>query len=186
MSIKPLDPQTALIVIDLQQGIRSYPLALPFDAVLSRACTLAQAFRQQKLPVVLVSVDGAAPGRNQLPPAPPRPAGWSDLVAELQPQPQDLQIRKQTWGAFSGSGLADYLRQQAVTQVVIVGVATSIGVESTARQAHELGFNVALATDAMSDMSLAAHQNSIERIFPRLGETASTQEILSALQARKH
>jgi len=68
-----------------------------------------------------------------------------------------------------------------VTQVVIAGVATSIGVESTARQAYELGFNVTLAVDAMTDMSLDSHVNSITRIVPRLGETGMTREIIEIL-----
>jgi nicotinamidase-related amidase len=66
--------------------------------------------------------------------------------------------------------------------VVLVGVATSIGVESTARFAHELGFNVTFAVDAMTDMNLDAHTNSIARIFPRLGETGTTQDVLDLLE----
>jgi nicotinamidase-related amidase len=68
-----------------------------------------------------------------------------------------------------------------LTQVVIAGVATSAGVESTARQAHEFGFNVTLAIDAMTDMSLDAHRNSITRIFPRMSETGTTEEIIALL-----
>jgi nicotinamidase-related amidase len=90
-------------------------------------------------------------------------------------------VTKQTWGAFTGTDLDAYLRSVGVTQVVICGVATSAGVESTARQAHELGFNVTLATDAMTDMSVEAHDNSLGRIFPRLGETATTREIVDLL-----
>jgi nicotinamidase-related amidase len=61
------------------------------------------------------------------------------------------------------------------------GVATSIGVESTARHAYEHGFHVTLAVDAMTDMSPDVHINSITRIFPRLGETGTTQEIIDLL-----
>jgi nicotinamidase-related amidase len=64
----------------------------------------------------------------------------------------------------------------------MTGVATSFGVESTARSAHEHGYHVVLATDAMTDRDPAAHQNSIERIFPRLGETATTAEIIDMLE----
>jgi nicotinamidase-related amidase len=69
-----------------------------------------------------------------------------------------------------------------VTQVVIAGIATSIGVESTARNAYEFGFNVALAVDAMTDRDADAHDSSIKRIFPRLGETGATREILDLLE----
>jgi nicotinamidase-related amidase len=94
-------------------------------------------------------------------------------------------VTKQTWGAFTNTGLEAHLKKLGVTQVVIAGVSTSAGVESTARQAHECGFNVTLAVDAMTDMNVDAHTNSITRIFPRLGETGSTREILGMLDGRK-
>jgi nicotinamidase-related amidase len=87
----------------------------------------------------------------------------------------------QTWGAFTNTDLEEYLKKQGVTQVVIAGIATSFGVESTARHAHELGFNVTLAVDAMTDMNADAHTNSITRIFPRLGETGTAQQIIDLL-----
>jgi nicotinamidase-related amidase len=73
----------------------------------------------------------------------------------------------------------------SVTQVVVAGVATSIGVESTTRQAHEFGFNVTLATDAMTDMNIDAHGNSVTRIFPRLGETGTSSEIVAFLDGTR-
>src|SRR5208337_3127438 len=124
------------------------------------------------LPVVLVNVDRLAPGRTeQAPNLAAFPADWTELAPELDRQPQDHTVTKRTWGAFTGTGLEQHLRGLGVTQVVLAGVATGIGVESTARQAHECGFNVALALDAMTDRSLEVHTNSVERIFPRLGET---------------
>jgi len=90
-------------------------------------------------------------------------------------------VTKRTWGAFTNTDLDEYLKTQGVTQLVIAGIATSIGVESTARQAHERGFNITLAVDAMTDMNPDAHVNSITRIFPRLGETGTTEEIIDLL-----
>jgi nicotinamidase-related amidase len=183
--ITVLDPKTALIVIDLQKGIVSYPTIHPIGEVLKRASSLAGAFRRRNLPVVLVNVTGGAPGRaEQSRSRGEFPAGWADLVPELNQQPQDHTVTKRTWGAFTNTGLEDHLKKLGVTQVVIAGVATSIGVESTARFAHECGFHVTLATDAMTDMSAEAHANSITRIFPRLGETGTTEEITKLLDAR--
>jgi nicotinamidase-related amidase len=180
--ISVLDPHTALIVVDLQKGIVSYPTVPPIEPVIKNAAALAAAFRRRGLPVVLVNVTGGAPGRaeqarrlGELPP------GWSDFVPELDQQPSDHTVTKKTWGAFTNTDLETHLRKFGVTQVVIVGVATSIGVESTARHAYELGFNVTLAVDAMTDMNSEAHTNSIERIFPRLGETGTTGEIIALL-----
>jgi nicotinamidase-related amidase len=182
MPVTALDPNTALIVIDLQKGILAYGAALPLADVIQRSVELAEAFRRHGLPVVLVNANGRAPGRSEQSFNPGSlPAGWTDLLPELNRQPQDHLVTKQTWGAFMNTSLNEWLKAEGVTQVVIVGVATSIGVESTARQAHEHGFHVTLAIDAMADLSPEAHANSITRIFPRLGETGTTQEILALL-----
>jgi nicotinamidase-related amidase len=182
MAITTLDPKTALVVIDLQKGVLSSPTAHPISDVVKRAAALAETFRKQGRPVVLVTVTGTAAGRTeqgrtlgQL------PSGWADLVPELNQQPEDHTVTKRQWGAFTGTGLEELLKALGVTQVVIAGVATSIGVESTARHAHELGFNVTLAVDAMTDRNMEAHTNSVGRIFPRLGETGTTEEIIHLL-----
>jgi len=184
MTINMLDKRPALLVIDLQKGIVGLPTAHPIADIVNNAAGLAAAFRKYGLPVVLVNVDGGAPGRaEQSRRVNEFPAGWTDLVPELDRQPNDHLVTKRTWGAFTNTDLEQYLRQSEVTQVVIAGVATSAGVESTARYAHELGFNVALAVDAMTDMNAEAHHNSVTRVFPRLGETATTRQIIDLLEA---
>lgn len=186
MALTTLDAKTALVVIDLQKGIVALPTAHPVAAVVKHARALADAFRDHGLPVVLVNVAGGAPGRTeQARRLGELPDDWADLVAELDRQPQDHAVTKRTWGAFTGTDLAEHLKKLGITQVVIAGVATSIGVESTARQAYELGFNVTLAVDAMTDMNPEAHFNSITRVFPRLGETGTTREIIDLL-AQSH
>jgi nicotinamidase-related amidase len=178
MALTTIDPVSALVVVDLQKGIASLPLAHPVAEVVANAARLATIFRGSGLPVVLVNVTATAPGRTEQKGAKgDRPADWADLLPELDPQPEDHFITKRSWGAFLNTDLEANLRALGVTQVVIAGIATSIGVESTAREAYALGFNVTLATDAMTDMDLAAHENSISKIFPRLGETGTSAEI---------
>ena len=185
MTVTTLDPKTALVVIDLQKGIVSFPTAHPVDEVIKHASELVDAFRSHGLPVVLINVAGGAPGRTeQARNLAGLPADWADLIPELKQQPEDYIVTKRTWGAFTNTGLDEHLKKLGVTQVVIAGVATSIGVESTARYAHEQGFNVTLAIDAMTDMNADAHANSITRIFPRLGETGTTREIVDLLDNR--
>jgi nicotinamidase-related amidase len=184
MPVTTLDPNTALIVVDLQKGIAATPTVHPMAEVVRRAAALAGAFRSRKLPVVLVNVAGGAPGRTEQ----PRPSGafpddFSEFLPELGRQPEDHVVTKRSWGAFTGTDLLDYLTGEGVTQTVIVGVATSIGVESTARQAHEHGFHVTLAVDAMTDRNADAHENSLKRIFPRLGETGAAAEVIALLQS---
>lgn len=183
MALTQIDPVAALVVIDLQKGVVGLPCAHPMEPIIERAANLAHAFRRRGLPVVLVNVTGSAPGRTDA--GPPRfalPPDWTELVPELEAQPEDCRISKQRWGAFHGTALDDYLRARGVSQIVLAGVATSIGVESTARSAYDLGYNVVLVADAMTDLKIDAHRNSIETIFPRLGETADTEEVLKLLQ----
>ncbi len=182
MTLATLDPKTALLVVDLQKGLMAHPTVHSLAEVVERAADLARAFRSHALPVVLVNVAGAAPGRTEqtrslrdLPP------DFLDFAPELARAPADLVVTKRTWGAFTGTGLEARLREAEVTQVVVCGVSTSAGVESTARQAHELGLNVVLAIDAMTDTSAGAHANSLERIFPRLGERATSEEIVGRM-----
>lgn len=188
MPITAIDSTAALILIDLQKGILGAPTTpVPIDTVLENARNLAAAFRERDLPIVLVNVSGGAPGRTdehqrRAAGASGRPEGWMELSEDLNAQPSDHRVTKTTWGAFSGTSLDTHLKELGVTQVILGGVATSIGVESTARHAHELGYHVVLATDAMSDRDTDAHENSIGRIFPRLGETGTTTDILNLLR----
>jgi len=184
MPLTKLDEKCALIVIDLQKGIVSLPTVHPVNEIVDRAARLARAFRERKLPVVLVNVTGSAPGRTDAgSPKFSRPADWAELVPELDVHLSDHLVTKQRWGAFLGTSLDDTLRQSEVTQVVLAGVATSIGVESTARSAYDLGYNVVLVVDAMTDRDADAHRLSIEKIFPRLGETDTTDNVIELVKA---
>lgn len=186
MPLSTLDPKTALIVIDLQKGIVNGSFIRPIGDVIDRTRALIDVFRAKNLPVVLVNVAGRAPGRTE---QGPRSSltfaeGWTDLLPQLDRQPTDIVVTKRSWGAFATTDLACQLKERGVTQVVVTGVVTSGGVEATARQAYEQGLNVALALDAMTDMSAEGHEHCIRSIFPRLGETGSTQEIISQLETR--
>lgn len=186
MALTTLDSNTALIVVDLQKGLIGLPTVHPIGDIIERTRMLADAFRARDLPVVLVNVAGGAPGRTEQPPqrTGPRPDGWTDLIPELNRQPSDIVVTKRTWGAFASTDLETRLKARGITQLVILGVATGTGVESTARQAYEHGFNVTLAIDAMTDTRPEAHDHSIKNVFPRLGETGTTQDILDLLAAR--
>jgi nicotinamidase-related amidase len=186
MALTTLDPNTALIIIDLQKGIVGLPGIDSVGDVIDNARALADAFRARGLPVVLVNVTGGAPGRTEQPPRQTGafPEGWTDLIPELDRQPGDITVTKRTWGAFASTDLDARLKARGVTQVVIAGIATATGVEATARQAYEQGFNVTLAIDAMTDNRPHAHDYSIANVFPRLGETGTTREIIDLLPAR--
>jgi nicotinamidase-related amidase len=183
MPLTRLDEASALIVIDLQKGVVGLPTVHPVNEIVDRSAQLARAFRERGLPVVLVNVSGRAPGRTDA--GSPKfsfPADWTELVPELEQHSGDHIVTKQRWGAFLGTALDDYLRRRGVTQVVLTGVATSAGVESTARSAYDLGYHVTLVVDAMTDLDADAHRHCVEKIFPRLGETAKTEDVLKLLK----
>jgi nicotinamidase-related amidase len=183
MPLTKLDSAAALVVIDLQKGIVGLPTVHPASGIIGRTAQLARAFRERGLLVVLVNVTGRAPGRTDA--GAPKfsfPADWTELVPELRQQPDDHIVSKQRWGAFIGTSLDEYLRHRGVTQVFLTGIATSAGVESTARSAYDYGYNVVLVTDAMTDRSEETHRHCVEKVFPRLGETDTTDNVLKLLQ----
>jgi nicotinamidase-related amidase len=188
MPVTALDPTTALLVVDLQQGTTGVPLAHPVEGVIERSTALLAAFRERGLPVVLVNVAGAPGGRTDSgrgQGAREMPEGWTALIPELDARPDDILVTKHARSAFTGTGLAERLRALGATQVVVTGIATGGGVESTARDAHEQGFNVTLPTDAMSDSDPARHEYSVARIFPRIAETGTARDVLDLLAARR-
>jgi nicotinamidase-related amidase len=182
MPLTQLDTNAALVLIDLQKGIVELPTVHPTSEIVGRSAQLAQAFRERGLPVVLVNVAGRAPGRTD---AGIRnyafPPDWTELVAELKQQPSDLLLTKHRVGAFLGTALDELLRERGVTQIFLGGVSTSVGVESTARSAYDLGYNVVFVSDAMTDMNEDAHTKRVEIMFPRLGEVETTDGVLKAL-----
>lgn len=186
MTVTAIDPKTALVLVDLQKGVVRQPMAHPVDQVIERCSALAAAFRRHGLPVVLVNVNGAAPGRaDQKRSVSSLPDDYAEFVPELARQPQDHVVTKRTWGAFTNTDLNAFLQKHGVTQVVIGGVASSIGVESTARFAHEQGYNVTMVIDGMTDMNADAHHHSVTRIYPRISECAQAAEVIALLEQRR-
>jgi nicotinamidase-related amidase len=189
MPVTTLDATSALVVIDIQKGILARPAVHPVQAVVDNVVKLVDAFRARNLPVVLVRVGWSADMGDAIktrvqagPPITSVPAGFSDYAEELHADPaRDILVLKHQWGAFYGTDLELQLRRRGVTNIVLCGIATSIGVESTARNAFESAYNLTFAADAMTDVNLEAHERALSIIFPRIGEVGSTDEILAKL-----
>jgi nicotinamidase-related amidase len=180
MPLTTVDPRPALIVVDLQAGIA--PHASP--SVIENNAALTAAFRKHSHTVVLVNVAGGAPGRTERNPAGGAsqiPAEATVLIPELGATEDDITVTKRTWGAFASTDLHAQLQARGITQVFVTGVATSIGAESTAREAHALGYHVVVVPDAMSDVAPEAHDAAVSLVFPRLGEVATTTAVIEAL-----
>ncbi|HMH88185.1 MAG TPA: hydrolase [Steroidobacteraceae bacterium] len=182
-----LDPRTsALVLVDLQKGILGYSLTpVTGQELLVRGQVLAERFRSAKATVVLVNVafspDGADMLRQPVDQASPIPAGgfpagWSEFPPGLM-QSGDLQITKRQWGAFHGTELDLQLRRRGIRTVVLGGVATQIGVESTARQAYEHGYELLIVKDATTSSDAEGHEMSMKHIMPRLGRIVQSSDI---------
>jgi len=187
-----IDPKTtALVVIDLQNGIVSRPLT-PYgaDAVIKNSVRIAGALSKAGGILVPVHVAFSADGGDRLKqdvdaamPVPPGgiPPEWSEFVPEVAKLPSTVKITKRQWSAFHGTELDLQLRRRGVRTIVLCGIATNFGVESTARDAWQLGYEVLLAEDACTSSGDGMHEFAIKNILPRVSRIRSTDEIVAAL-----
>ncbi|OEJ34586.1 isochorismatase family protein [Streptomyces subrutilus] len=184
-----LGTDTALVLIDLQTGILGLPTARPSDGILKHGIALAEAFRARRLPVVLVKV-AWSPDSGDLPtadvdrpgPTAAPPPAFSEIPAELAAL-GDVVVTKRHWGAFTGTELDLQLRRRGIHRIVLAGISTSAGVESTARTAWELSYDLVFAEDATADLDADSHAHTFGKIFPRIGRVATTEQIIAALDS---
>jgi nicotinamidase-related amidase len=184
--VTAIDKNTALVLIDFQKGIVGYPTVHPMADVLDNAAKLVAAFRTAGLPVVIVNVNAASAKWTRARKDAKQTGGaykddFLEITHEIKTQPDDIFITKHTWGAFFETALQAELQKRGVTGIVLAGVLTSIGVEGTARQASELSYNITFASDAMTDLVPTAHENSLNVIFPRIGEVDVTGKIVELI-----
>ena len=165
-----LDPaRSALVLVDLMDRIVALPLEpRKGTEVLVASQELATAFRSAGAPVVLIRVE--RPGAAEQPPG-------SGLVSGLA-RDGDVEIVKRTIGGFQGTGLDDRLRELGVSTLVFGGIATNLGVESTARAAGDLGYDLVFVEDAMAAFTAAEHEASVRLDFPRLGSVVRAAELI--------
>jgi len=196
--ITALDPKTALVLIDMQNAIAAIKGAHHFGGIVEKSKDLINAFREKNLPIVFINVnpvgspwtkvraevsqmpkdeEGIRAAKKQW-----EESGAGNIIEQLEVKEGDLLITKYTWSAFPNTSLHDELQKRGVTGIVLCGVATSIGVEGTARDASVLGYNLTFAVDAMTDMFQDAHDHSLTRIFPRIGEVDTTEAIVAKIQ----
>jgi nicotinamidase-related amidase len=182
--------KTAVVVIDLQKGIASIPTEPhPAKTVIENVAKILNVARKKEMPVFLVHVTPSPDFKDALHPVSETSfqrsgydPSWSEFVPELNIQPTDFLITKHQWGAFYGTELDLQLRRRGIDTIILCGIATNYGVESTARFAYEYGFNQIFVRDAMAARSKEEHEYPIKYIFPRLGLIRNTDEILKAFE----
>jgi nicotinamidase-related amidase len=181
--------KTAIVVIDLQKGIASIPTE-PYSSkvVIENTAKILKEFRKNSMPVFLINVTPSKDMKDALRPISETSfsmsnydSSWSEFVPDLDIQPTDFRITKHQWGAFYGTELDLQLRRRKIETIVLCGIATNFGVESTARFAYEFGFNQIFVEDAMAARSKDEHNFPVKYNFPRLGLIRSTDQVIKAL-----
>jgi nicotinamidase-related amidase len=185
-----IDPATtALVLIDLQRGIvagDTFPNA-SLDVV-ARAASLAAACRAAGATVILVHVDPGPDGvlfprpQADQPRPPSKPtADFAELMPELGQQPSDVVVTKHQPNAFYATDLEVHLGRRRIRTIVLGGISTNLGVEATARAAHERGYEQVFVPDVMAARELDLHEHTVRRILPTMGRVRSLDVVLAAL-----
>ncbi len=180
--------KTALVVVDLQEGIVNRELS-PYSGaqVVRQASKLAKVFAEQGAFVVLVRVS-SLDGKDMFQPkldmaANPIqfPEGWDRLVPELTAVNPVHVVTKRQWGAFYGTDLDLQLRRRGIDTIVLCGISSGIGVDTTAREAYQHAYQQIFVEDAMTAVTKEEHDYVCKYIFPRIGRLRTTEEVTSAL-----
>jgi nicotinamidase-related amidase len=179
---------TALVVIDLQHGIVAGDHHAPYSSrqAVGNSVLLAQAMRNHGGTVIFVHVqvdellqmgaDAPISGKG----APPPPQA-SQLIPEIGVEATDIVVKKRSWGAFYGTDLELHLRRNNVKSIIMAGIATNYGVESTAREAFDRGFRLYFAEDAMTSHDADMHHFSTKKLFPAMGKVRTTLQLIQAM-----
>jgi nicotinamidase-related amidase len=184
-----LDPATtALVMVDLQSGIARETAPHAAADVVGRAAAMARALRSAGGTIVWVRVDNHPDGRDRLRPITDtagaersRAPDHAELMPGLDRDPADLVMTKRGWSAFHGTELDLQLRRRDVRTIVLGGISTNVGVETTARAAYDHGYQQIFVEDAMASRDAAEHAWTVGHVFPRIGRVRSTADVLAAL-----
>lgn len=191
MEINIQKDKTALVVIDLQKGILGLPQSGPYSPqeVLENTKKIAEEFRKNNMPVFLFRVATSPDSKDALKPiadnqmsrrGAPEP-DWADIDPGLLHADYDFVLTKKQWGGFYGTELDLQLRRRGIGTIVLCGISTNIGVESTARQAFEFGYNQIFLEDACTAFTAEEHESTFKNIFSRIGLVRKTAEVIEAL-----
>lgn len=180
---------TALVVVDLQNfTLAMNTVPIPTSDVLANNIRLAQACRKAGIQVVLVRVgheDAKVPH-----PSPLTDASFSgfqfgpgakEIPPELGPEEGDIIVDKYNWGAFHGTNLDTHLRRRGIRTLIVTGLVTNIGVDTTLRHAQERGYDQVMVSDAVAAMTQEEHDYTLKFVAPKLARVRTTDEVLAAL-----
>lgn len=183
--------KSALVLIDLQNGITAReisPSPYTSEEVIQNASELVNVFSEKGAFIVLVRVS-TIDGKDMVRPKTDLnvtgmkyPEGWDNLVPEIADTKNAHIVTKRQWGAFYGTDLDLQLRRRGIDTIILGGISTNIGVDTTAREAYQHGYNQIFVEDAMTAVTKEEHEYVCKYIFPRIGKLRTTKEIVSSLK----
>jgi len=193
--------RSALVLIDITKGFLRMPIfGNDAETTLANALALADGFRSAESLVVLTSNAGrpggpGVQGKGASRVGPPMPVerdmsqlmaaarepDFGEIASELLTSPNDFVLRKHSWGAFFATDLDLQLRRLGVQTIVLGGISSNFGVESTGREAKALGYNVVFVVDAMRALTQEEHDHSVKYIFPMIGQVTTTKDVLAEI-----
>lgn len=182
---------TALVLVDFQNfSVKLKTTPISAREALANGARLADACREKNVLVVLIRV--GHPSNHTPHPNLPIDQAFSgfdysdnpmEICAELGPKDGDVIVDKYNWGAFYQTNLDAQLRRRGITTLIMGGLVTHIGVDTTMRQAQERNYAQVLASDAVAAFELSQHEHVMVHVAPRLSKVRTTGQILAALKA---
>jgi nicotinamidase-related amidase len=110
----------------------------------------------------------------------------SEVLAELEPKPEDYYIVKYRWSAFFQTYLDLALRARGIDTIIVSGGSTDVGVASTLYSGRDLDYNMIVVSDACgTSHDQRAHDTLMELIFPRMARVRTTDEVLKMIRNAK-
>lgn len=182
---------TALVLVDFQNfSVKLQTTPISAHQALANGVRLADACRERDVLVVLVRV--GHPSNHTPHPNLPIDQAFSgfdysdnpmEICSALGPNEGDVIVDKYNWGAFYQTNLDAQLRRRGIATLIVGGLVTHIGVDTTMRQAQERNYAQILASDAVAAFEISQHEHVLQHVAPRLSKVRTTDQILAALNA---
>lgn len=158
-----MNKNTALLVIDVQVGIVEGFHAYRGSEVIEQINSLLAKARAAKMPIIYVQHDGEAGHPLEV-----GSEGWQ-IHPEIKPHPEDLIIRKRASDSFFETTLRRDLEARGIKHLIVTGCMTEYCVDTTARRAVSMGYDVTLVSDAhttidnklLTAAQIIAHHNAL-------------------------
>lgn len=179
--------KTALVLIDLQKGILSMETQPnSTDFVVENAVKMIKQFRKNDGFIAFVRVkfydgrDALSPRLAEQPlPGKPR-KDFSDFPTAFNVTDDDYIVNKRGFSAFFGTDLDLQLRRRGIENIILGGISTHIGVDTTARDAYQYGYEQYFVTDMMSAPRIELHNFSIDNSFPIMGKVITLESLITS------